>query len=424
MGGRAYLHEAAGVLQQGILVLTSDHCYRPAAQQLDDFGSAQYDSSIVLFFSVGSPKPGSRADGHDKRWASPQQVRTLSTRCLNGTTRCCAVSGVGCRNARGVATSRRGCISLRSAPVDLEVPHSADGPGWHPAGEADERNPGRTWLAVRALGYLRRCSPCRVAHGVARRAASLAIIAFITRWMTPHFSAVSLHTQKPEPSLQHSTRASPMLLLVVRETIHVAGASPPPLSTLAAAVSVGGSRGCLPLGCCSCWRCGAPLTVLTYSSATLRVEHLLRLGHVQRTMRSLVLTTGKADLDQAAERDDDLRTLHHPCPGELPPCPSDGVSEADAFIESANGIRQKDFAGTATVWRWQCTACTRKWRSCAWRAALRTPTTATAWAGWRSAGERERRSQRRLSRCACDSTRPSASYAHPPYVRHPCAARR
>ena len=63
--GRAYLHAAAGALQQGILVLTTDHRYRgPAAQQLDDFGTEQYDSSIVLFFSVGPPKPGSRGDGH------------------------------------------------------------------------------------------------------------------------------------------------------------------------------------------------------------------------------------------------------------------------------------------------------------------------------------------------------------------------
>ena len=62
--GRAYLHAAAGVLQQGILVLTTDHRYRPAAQQLDDFGTEQYDSSIVLFFSVGPLRPGSRGDGH------------------------------------------------------------------------------------------------------------------------------------------------------------------------------------------------------------------------------------------------------------------------------------------------------------------------------------------------------------------------
>ena len=60
----------------------------------------------------------------------------------------------------------------------------------------------------------------------------------------------------------------------------------------------------------------------TDSSVALRVEHLLRLGHVQRAMRSLVSTVGKADLDQAAERDA-LRALHPSCPGELPPCPSD-----------------------------------------------------------------------------------------------------
>ena len=52
------------VLQQGILLLTTDHRHRPAAQQLDDFGTEQYDSSIVLFFSVGPLKPGSRGDGH------------------------------------------------------------------------------------------------------------------------------------------------------------------------------------------------------------------------------------------------------------------------------------------------------------------------------------------------------------------------
>ena len=62
--GRAYLHVAAGALQQGILLLTTNHRHRPAAQQLDDFGTEQYDSSIVLFFSVGPLKPGSRGDGH------------------------------------------------------------------------------------------------------------------------------------------------------------------------------------------------------------------------------------------------------------------------------------------------------------------------------------------------------------------------
>ena len=48
------------------------------------------------------------------------------------------------------------------------------------------------------------------------------------------------------------------------------------------------------------------------STVALRVEHLFQLGHVQRAMRSLVSTTGKADLDQPAERDA-LRALHHPC---------------------------------------------------------------------------------------------------------------
>ncbi len=62
--GRAYLHAAAGALQQGILVLTTDHRLRSAVQQLDDFGTEQYDSSIVLFFSVGPLRPGSRGDGH------------------------------------------------------------------------------------------------------------------------------------------------------------------------------------------------------------------------------------------------------------------------------------------------------------------------------------------------------------------------
>ena len=32
--------------------------------QLNDFGTQQYDSSIILFFSVGPLKPGSRGDGH------------------------------------------------------------------------------------------------------------------------------------------------------------------------------------------------------------------------------------------------------------------------------------------------------------------------------------------------------------------------
>jgi hypothetical protein len=62
--------------------------------------------------------------------------------------------------------------------------------------------------------------------------------------------------------------------------------------------------------------------VPTDGRVALRVEHLFRLGHVQRAMRSLVSSTGKADLEQAAERDA-LRALHPLCPGELPPCPSD-----------------------------------------------------------------------------------------------------
>jgi len=62
--GNAYLHAAAGVLQQGILLLTMDRRLNRAVHQLDDFGTQQYDSSIILFFSVGPLKPGSRGDGH------------------------------------------------------------------------------------------------------------------------------------------------------------------------------------------------------------------------------------------------------------------------------------------------------------------------------------------------------------------------
>lgn len=60
----------------------------------------------------------------------------------------------------------------------------------------------------------------------------------------------------------------------------------------------------------------------TDCNIALRVEHLFRLGHVQRAMRALVSTTGKADLDQTAERAA-LRALHPRGPSELPPCPSD-----------------------------------------------------------------------------------------------------
>jgi hypothetical protein len=62
--GNAYLHAAAGVLQQGILLLTTDRRCHRAVHQLDDFGTQQYPSSIILFFSVGPLKPGSRGDGH------------------------------------------------------------------------------------------------------------------------------------------------------------------------------------------------------------------------------------------------------------------------------------------------------------------------------------------------------------------------
>ena len=63
--GHAYLHVAAAVLQQGILLLTQDRRLGRAVYQLDDFGTQQYDSSIVLFFGVGPIQHReSRGDGH------------------------------------------------------------------------------------------------------------------------------------------------------------------------------------------------------------------------------------------------------------------------------------------------------------------------------------------------------------------------
>ena len=101
-----------------------------------------------------------------------------------------------------------------------------------------------------------------------------------------------------------------------------AGASPlslSPLSSLplSAEVDAAGHSAAAPAN-----GGGAAAIMPTDSSVALREAHLFRLGHVQRAMRSLVSTTGKADLDQAAERDA-LRALHPSCPGELPPCPSD-----------------------------------------------------------------------------------------------------
>jgi len=62
--GKAYLHVAAGVLQHGILLMTMDRRFNRAVYLLDDFGTQQYDSSIILFFNIGPLKPGSRGDGH------------------------------------------------------------------------------------------------------------------------------------------------------------------------------------------------------------------------------------------------------------------------------------------------------------------------------------------------------------------------
>ena len=64
--GNAYLHTAAGALQQGILLLSVDKRYKPPLCRLDDFGTLQYESSIILLFTV-SPMafvPGCRGDGH------------------------------------------------------------------------------------------------------------------------------------------------------------------------------------------------------------------------------------------------------------------------------------------------------------------------------------------------------------------------
>ena len=64
--GNAYLHVAAAVLQQGILLLTQDRRHsRGAVYQMDDFGTRQHETSIVLFFGVGPVKHReSRGDGH------------------------------------------------------------------------------------------------------------------------------------------------------------------------------------------------------------------------------------------------------------------------------------------------------------------------------------------------------------------------
>jgi hypothetical protein len=62
--GGAYLHAAAGVLQQGILLLSVDRRLSPVVHRLDDFGTQQYASSIILLLTVGPLKPGSRGDGH------------------------------------------------------------------------------------------------------------------------------------------------------------------------------------------------------------------------------------------------------------------------------------------------------------------------------------------------------------------------
>ena len=66
--GLAYMHAAAGALQHGILLLTADHRFRTAgvSYHLDDFGTEEYDSSIIIFLSVTPPQPEvrRRGDGH------------------------------------------------------------------------------------------------------------------------------------------------------------------------------------------------------------------------------------------------------------------------------------------------------------------------------------------------------------------------
>jgi hypothetical protein len=60
--GCAYMHVAAAVLQQGILLVTTG---RGTLRRVEDFGTLQYDSSIILSFG-SSPLTvaGFRGDGH------------------------------------------------------------------------------------------------------------------------------------------------------------------------------------------------------------------------------------------------------------------------------------------------------------------------------------------------------------------------
>ena len=81
----------------------------------------------------------------------------------------------------------------------------------------------------------------------------------------------------------------------------------------------------------------------TDRNAARRVEHLFRLGHVQRAMRTLVSTTGKADLDLAPERAA-LSALHPrgPSVSELPACPSDAPELVVDPAWMANEMLQSD----------------------------------------------------------------------------------
>ena len=106
--GRAYLHAAAGALQHGVLVLTTDHRYSgPAAQQLDDFGTEQYDSSVILFFNVGPLKPGSRGDGHYETGHYETVCLSLAGEATVTTRLCACLSQV--RAVQRTTYTDRGC---------------------------------------------------------------------------------------------------------------------------------------------------------------------------------------------------------------------------------------------------------------------------------------------------------------------------
>ena len=105
--GLAYMHAAAGVLQQGILLLCSDHRLKDSPlTAVHDFGSRQYETSIILFFYVGQLRIRPVEEMAIMNQCTCERLVVMlrvRLRCLSEIMNCSAVSGLGLRRDRMLA---------------------------------------------------------------------------------------------------------------------------------------------------------------------------------------------------------------------------------------------------------------------------------------------------------------------------------